>query len=225
MSSSLATSSYFLQVKSIPESGVTIEYSIGDFVGSGVTTFSLGPESSPFTVTLTAPEVFEGWTFSYWKLDGESASSTTSLTVFVGEELCERVAIAVYKCSVEDGACDILNATKNSVYFIFPNYEGDKPPAVYHASLSDWAATGFIIGLCKNIQHGTTDTDPTVVYPNNGAILIQNEMIVLFGGPMVNAPVKYYEKNKIASVYYKNVKGVNYWYTADGEQLGATSLT
>jgi hypothetical protein len=120
---------------------------------------------------------------------------------------------------------DIVNSAKDSVYFIFPNYEGKKPSGVKGAKVTDWTAIGYLVGMCSNNQYETTDTDTKTIDPNNGAPKVTDKNIVLFGGPIVNAGVNHYEKKKMAPVYYNNVDGVNYWYTADGKRLDETRLT
>ena len=120
---------------------------------------------------------------------------------------------------------NIINSEKDSVYFIFPNYEGKKPSGVQGAKVTDWTAIGYLVGMCSNDQYETTDTDTNTVDPNNGELKLDGKTIVLFGGPLVNAGVNNYEKNKIAPLYYKNVDGVNYWYTSDGKKLDETGLT
>jgi hypothetical protein len=120
---------------------------------------------------------------------------------------------------------DIVNSAKDSVYFIFPNYEGKKPSGVKGAKVTDWTAIGYLVGMCSNNQYETTDTDTKTIDPNNGAPEVSGKTIVLFGGPIVNAGVNHYEKKKMAPVYYENVDGANYWFTADGKRLDETRLT
>jgi hypothetical protein len=123
------------------------------------------------------------------------------------------------------GNSDIINSAKDSVYFIFPNYEGKKPSGVKGAKVTDWTAIGYLVGMCSNDQYETTDTDTNTIDPNSGAPKVTGKTIVLFGGPIVNAGVNHYEKKKMAPVYYQNDNGVNYWYTADGKRLDETRLT
>lgn len=126
---------------------------------------------------------------------------------------------------VSDADSDIVNAEENEVAFIFSDYEGDKPPGVYNALLSDWTAAGYVIGMCSNRQQEATDTNPNIVDTSNGELKISNKTAVLFGGPIVNAPVSYYENNRIAPLYFGYSSGVYYWYKADGTRLDATAMT
>jgi serine protease AprX len=126
--------------------------------------------------------------------------------------------------SIADTMMKIVNANPNTIYIIYPDYQGLKPPEVRPALLSDWTATGFIAGMCSNSQIDTTDTDPTIVDPNTGKPKLSNKIIILCGGPVVNSVVKYYEKNKIAPVYWKNT-GVLQWYLRDGTGITSTKLT
>jgi len=121
-------------------------------------------------------------------------------------------------------AGNIVNANEGDVYFIYPDYTGNKPPGVSHAILSDWTAAGYVIGMSLNIQNEATDTNTAYIYANNGNVKLQNKSVVLFGGPVVNAPVKYYEKNRIAPLYFRYVSGVCYWYRADGTCIDESGL-
>jgi hypothetical protein len=117
-----------------------------------------------------------------------------------------------------------VDAAENEIYFIYPDYRGVKPPGVAPALLSDWTATGFILGMCTHLQYETTDTDPSVVDTGNGALKLQGKGVVLFGGPLVNAPVHYYEANRIAPLYFGVEGGKYYWYRRDGTRIDATGM-
>lgn len=119
---------------------------------------------------------------------------------------------------------DIVDSNENTVYFIYPDHEGIKPAGVNPAMLSDWTATGYIIGMCSNRQNEATDTDPLIIELNSGFINLNNKTIVLFGGPLVNSPVHYYETNRIAPTYWRNIGGTFYWYAANGTRLEATAM-
>jgi len=60
---------YILHVQSSPITGIQISYS-GDYYGTGITNFGIGPKNSPFTVTLTAPLAHRDYIFNHWELDG-----------------------------------------------------------------------------------------------------------------------------------------------------------
>jgi serine protease AprX len=126
--------------------------------------------------------------------------------------------------SIADTMMQIVNANPNSVYFIYPDYQGSKPPGVGYALVTDWSATGFIAGMCSNPQIETTDTDPAVINTATGKPIVSNKIIVLLGGPLVNSAVNYYEDNRITPVYWKGAGGLR-WHLSDGTELTSTRLT
>jgi len=86
---------YILNVKSSPMSSVLISYT-GDYVGIERTDFEIGPKTSSFTVTLTAPSTHEGYKFSYWQLGEANMGKNRSLTVKVDDNKRELTATAIY---------------------------------------------------------------------------------------------------------------------------------
>jgi len=86
---------YILHVQSSPITGISISYT-GDYSGSGTTNFDIGPKTSPFTVTLTAPSTYQNYRFSYWQLDGINMGAADSLEVVVNETHKTRTATAIY---------------------------------------------------------------------------------------------------------------------------------
>jgi C1A family cysteine protease len=126
---------------------------------------------------------------------------------------------------VSDAESDIVNAAKDEVTFIYPDYIGTKPGGVKPAALSDWTAAGYVIGMCSNIQIEATDTNSEIINSSNGSPIAINKTVVLFGGPCVNAPVNYYERERISPLYFRGIDGAFYWYKADGTQLVETGLT
>ncbi|MGB6680979.1 MAG: hypothetical protein WBF08_06630, partial [Candidatus Bathyarchaeia archaeon] len=120
---------------------------------------------------------------------------------------------------------EVIDAPSESVYFVFPDHDANnpKPPGVGYAWLSDWTAIGFMYGMCSNMPQNIAPDTRTSLFSNaNGAPIISDSCLVLFGGPIVNAPVNYYEKNKIAPLYWGSVGGIYYWYLADGTRLDET---
>lgn len=126
---------------------------------------------------------------------------------------------------MNENLSNLTSLPANSMYSIYPDYQGVKPPGVIAAWLSDWTSIGFIIGMCSNSQYEVTDTMSSVIDTSTGAVKIKDKSIVLFGGPLVNAAVHYYEESRSAPVYYQNDGGVWYWYRADGTRIDATALT
>ena len=122
-------------------------------------------------------------------------------------------------------APDIVDSDENKVYFIYPDYQGSKPPGVAYALLTDWTAAGYIAGMCTNSQNEATDTNQLIIDNTNGKVLLNNKLIILFGGPLVTAPIKYYESNRIAPLYYQRDNGVSYWHLRDGTRIEETGMT
>jgi parallel beta-helix repeat protein len=86
---------YILHVKSYPITGIQISYS-GDFSGTGMTNFDIGPKNSSFTVTLTTPLTHQDYTFDHWELDGVDYGNSATLTVKIDDQKRERTVVAVY---------------------------------------------------------------------------------------------------------------------------------
>ena len=191
-------------------------------------TYSLPTElnqtSGNYQVTFN-PSVnycFVRWVTSGGIAASNSLAQSTTVTITGSATL---TAIYKLRVSIYDIDCDIVNASEDNVNFIYPDYTGSKPPGVSYAALSDWTAAGYIAGMCTNIQKEATDTNQLIVDSNNGSVILQNKTVILFGGPIVNAPVKYYENNRVAPLYYRNVDGANYWYEFDGTRLEETRMT
>jgi len=129
-----------------------------------------------------------------------------------------------HETSITDTMMKIVTADPNTVYFIYPDYQGSKPPGVGYAWVTDWSAAGFVAGMCSNSQIDTTDTDSAVINTATGKPKLSNKIIVLFGGPLVNSAVNYYEDNRIAPVYWQGTGGLR-WHLSDGTELTSTRLT
>jgi hypothetical protein len=101
-----------------------------------------------------------------------------------------------------------------------------KPTGTVFAQFIDSTAAALMWGLCVDgLLHW--DIDPTVVNQATGATIGTGHEI-LSGGPLVNGPVKYYEGNRDAPVYYKRQDGkANFFeYNPSGPDilLSAASL-
>jgi hypothetical protein len=122
---------------------------------------------------------------------------------------------------------EVIQASSESVYFVFPDHDSahPKPSGVGYAWVSDWTAIGFMYGMCSNMpQNITPDTNPSLFNSQNGAPTLTDSCLVLFGGPLVNSPVNYYEKNRIAPLYWRSVSGTYYWYLGNGTRLEETAM-
>jgi hypothetical protein len=127
--------------------------------------------------------------------------------------------------SIDENMSGFSDQPENSIYAIYPNYMGEKPSEVLYAALSDWTASGYLLGMCSNCQKEATDTDPNIIDTSNGSVQFQNSRIVLFGGPRVNAPVYYYENRRLAPLYFSNINGELCWHRSDGVKLNETVMT
>jgi len=161
--------------------------------------FSYASPRTTKLIPIQHPQIFDG-------VSGEVQLTNVSITTTIGD------------------IATTLRSAENTVYFIYPDYSGAKPPGVSPALLSDWTAIGFMIGMCSNRQYEVTDTNPTVIDTSSGMAKLQDKTIVLFGGPLVNAPVHYYEGQRLAPLYWQMDNDVCYWYKADGTRLDETAL-
>jgi len=220
---------------SVPEYPIQIESSEnnGDSFNEGSMTFDGSNYSLPIEINQTLGNygvTFNpsgNYCFVRWETTGAISVSNTraqSTTVTISGSA---TLTAIYKIRISIFEMDnnIIDSSEGDVNFIYPDHTGSKPPGVQHALLSDWTAAGYIAGMCTNRQNETTDTNQLVISHGDGSVLLLDKTVVLFGGPVVNAPVKYYENNRIAPVYYRYVSGVNYWYTFDGTRLEQTRMT
>ena len=119
-----------------------------------------------------------------------------------------------------------IEAATGSVYFIYPDYDPShvKPNGAGAAALSDFTALGFVYGMTVNTQVQSLDTSPTYVTQSNGKPLVSGKGIVLVGGQAVHACVRYYEKQRIAPVYFSVGGTMYYWYTRAGVKLTNTGM-
>ncbi|MGB6680980.1 MAG: hypothetical protein WBF08_06635, partial [Candidatus Bathyarchaeia archaeon] len=181
-------------------------------------------ENTEASFSVTSPVVApDGNRYTCTSYSGDASGDTTNGIILMDNPktiIFEWIQIIW----IYDAESYIVAAEENNAYFIYPNYEGVKPPGVSYAWVSDWTATGFIIGMCSNLQNEATDTDQAIINANTGEPLIHDSTIVLFGGPIVNAPVNYYEKNRISPLYWRSVSGTYYWYLADGTRLDETAM-
>jgi hypothetical protein len=121
----------------------------------------------------------------------------------------------------------LLDAPAKSVYFIFPDWNTahKKPAGVgYDGTVSDWTALGFLYGSLTNMPQVTApDTNSTYIDPSTGAPKLRDSVIVLFGGPLVNAVVHYYEVSGIAPLHWGLVggwtSGTEYYYNRNGQAV------
>jgi N-acetylneuraminic acid mutarotase len=175
------------------------------------------------TVQITVPS--DPGTYYVWFGSGAEYSMQDAVNKYANPlSTPAHIKIIVMDTDVSTAAFDIADGGEYNVYFVYPDYQGLKPPGVFNAWVSDWCATGFMEGLSANHQNEATDTNAALIDTSSGAIKTHGETIVLFGGPLVNAPVHYYETNRIAPLYYQNDGGTLYWYRSDGTRVDSTAL-
>ena len=126
----------------------------------------------------------------------------------------------------------LLTAPANSVYFIFPdgNTAHKKPTGVGYASVTDWTALGFVYGSLTNMpQFIALDTNSAYIDQSTGAPMVSDKIIVLFGGPLVNEVVHYYESHGIALLHWVLVggfvSGTEYYVNRQGQTVAGISLS
>jgi hypothetical protein len=133
---------------------------------------------------------------------------------------------SVSALTLDDSEVFILESPENNVYFIYSNtVENSKPLGASRASPIDWTATGYIKGITRNNQIEGLDTDGTLVDQSSGVPKFSDKAVVLSGGPIVQVLVKYYEKNRIAPIYFKAEDGKAYWYRKEGIRIEETGIT
>jgi len=81
-----------VHVQSSPIIGIPIEF-YGDYTGQKLTNFTIGAESTTFTVTLCAPLTHQDYIFSHWIVDGSILHEENEITLTVNKD---RTAVAVY---------------------------------------------------------------------------------------------------------------------------------
>jgi hypothetical protein len=132
---------------------------------------------------------------------------------------------SVSALTLDDSEVFILEAPENNVYFIYSDtIKSSKPLGVAKASPIDWTATGYVKGITRNNQIEGLDTDGTLVDQSSGVPKFSDKAVVLSGGPIVQVLVKYYEKNRIAPIYFKAEDGNAYWYRKDGTRIDETGM-
>jgi hypothetical protein len=79
--------------------------------------------------------------------------------------------------------------------------------------------------MCSVSQNEATDTNTELIDPGTGRFRLKDKIIILAGGPVVNAPIHYHEHDRITSVYWKSVNGVNYWCLPNDTMIEGTALS
>jgi len=118
----------------------------------------------------------------------------------------------------------VLSAPSGKAYVINPDYRGVKAPGVGYAALSDWTASGVIVGMMRYPpQNLCTDSDGVWCSSSNGqprtSVIPGGSTIIMFGGRGVNAGVYYYEQvgtGADTAPVYCDVNGTHYNFKRSG---------
>jgi len=104
----------------------------------------------------------------------------------------------------------VIRASGNVALFILADpgpvnlgVTNPRPPSVAYAALSDWTATGFVYGMCLYMpQVMVLDSSASYVDQSDGRLKVNQRPVIAFGGPAVHAVVNYYEKARLAPLYF-----------------------
>lgn len=125
------------------------------------------------------------------------------------------------------GAMGLIDGPENTVYYIYPDYQGTKPTGTAYASLSDWTSLGMVIGMSSNNQYVTTDTHTSVVGADGGLVVSATYSAVICGGRGVSGPTRYYEIVAATSPAYFQLVGTTYYFysRSTGTSVAGTAMS
>jgi hypothetical protein len=124
----------------------------------------------------------------------------------------------------------LTTAPANTVYFVFPDWDSShrKALGVGYAQVTDWTALGYVYGMFTNAPQITMlDTDTTIVDSTTGAPKLTGKVIILFGGPLVNVLVRYYEDQGVSPLYWALVggwSGTEHYYDRAGNSVASMTV-
>ncbi len=94
-----------------------------------------------------------------------------------------------------------IEAAEDQVYFIYADSQRmNRSVAVY-----DVVSGSIVYGMCQNMQNQDFDTNPIWVSQNEtdrGRLLLQNQTVLMFGGPCPNWCVSYLEEQRLTPIYF-----------------------
>jgi hypothetical protein len=181
------------------------------------------PQGQRVHITAGPPS---GYSFANWEVSGVTVDSQLAQDTYmtVSDNGWLKAYFTQSPKAFGSTASGVVDGTTGSVYFIFPDWDSShvKPSDVGYASVTDWTALGFVYGSLTSMPQVTAlDTDAAYVDPSTGAPRLSGKTIVLFGGPLVNSLVHYYEKNRIAPLWWSLEgdwsSGTLYYRTRSGE--------
>jgi hypothetical protein len=95
----------------------------------------------------------------------------------------------------------VIEAAENQVYFIYAD-----PHRMSRAVAAYDAISGNIVyGMCQNMQNQAFDTNPICVSQgelDQGRLLLQDQTVLMFGGPHPHWCVSYLEEHRLTPVYF-----------------------
>jgi hypothetical protein len=180
------------------------------------------------TVTATPSS---GWQFLSWSTQTGISCSSNPCTFNMPNNAVTLKATFTPP-SLSSAGSAMLSASEKSVYFIFPdgNTAHAKPAGVGYASVTDWTALGFVYGSLTNMpQIVALDTNGAYIDQSTGVPKVSDSIVVLFGGPLVNEAVHYYEGNGIAPLHWGLVggwtSGTEYYYNRNNQAVASMPLS
>ena len=222
--------------------GATASYTVtGVFLGGFSASVTLsatpsipGASYSPFTPLTISSTTTDQSTFQIITTPAVKRGSTFTITVTGTSGAITHTATVLLTIITPLSLLStvLLDAAANSVYFIFPdgNTAHSKPAGVGYASVTDWTALGFVYGSLTNMpQTIALDTNSAYIDQSTGAPKVSDKIIVLFGGPLVNEVVHYYESNGIAPLHWALVggwvSGTEYYVNRLGQAVASMPLS
>jgi hypothetical protein len=138
-------------------------------------------------------------------------TTTTETATDCPEPFCDDLGttglslFGTIKC---EGPSVIVGATSD------PDLWRAAPAGTQFAMFIDSTAAALLWGICFD-GHLYWDVDSSVVDQGTGETSGTGHEVIS-GGPVVNAPVKWYEGQKLAPVYYKTVSGKANFFSTEG---------
>jgi hypothetical protein len=101
----------------------------------------------------------------------------------------------------------VMKADDNQAFFIY----ADPTRMTAAVAAYDVTAGGIVFGLTENMQRQCFDSNLQVVSQGStsdkGRLLLENQTVLLFGGPNPHPCVKYLEDRRLTPVYFQSVSG------------------
>ena len=95
----------------------------------------------------------------------------------------------------------VIELAENQAYFIYADpHRMTRTVAAY-----DVASGSIVYGMCQNMQNQGFDTNPIWVSqnePDRGRLLLQNQTVLMFGGPCPNWCVSYLKECRLTPTYF-----------------------